>query len=35
MKEKKQISVNICYLLEQKKWTLTKLSTEIKKNHPR
>ena len=31
MKEKKQISVNICYLLEQKKWTLTKLSTEIKK----
>ena len=31
MKEKKPISVNICYLLEQKKWTLTKLSTEIKK----
>lgn len=32
MKEKRQISVNICYLLEQKRWTLTKLSKEIKKN---
>lgn len=31
MKEKRQISVNICYLLEQKRWTLTKLSKEIKK----